>query len=80
MKTNTSSINDNNNNNNSGGKDKEIDAEVDKKKLSGILLYIRNMYKQIWFPSVDEDEEVFVTSGVGTALKNNRRVLHGSLL
>ena len=38
------------------------------------------MYKQICFPSIDGDGEVFVTSGVGRASKNNRRVLQGSVL
>ena len=71
-------MNDNNNNNN-GDEDIEIDVKVDDNKLPGILLYIRSMYKQKWFPSVDKNGEVFVTSGVGRASKNNRRVLQGSV-
>ena len=73
-------MNDNNNNNNGGDEDIEIDVKVADNKLQGILLYIRNMYKQLWFPSISEDGEVFVTSGVGRASKTNRKVLQGSTL
>ena len=38
------------------------------------------MYKQISFPSINEDGEVFVTSGVDRASIANRRVLQGSTL
>ena len=69
-----------NNNNNGGDEDIEIDVKVDDNKLPGILLYIRSMYKQKWFPSVDKNGEVFVTSGVGRASKKNRSVLQGSSL
>ena len=71
-------MNDNNNNNNGGDEDIEIDVKVADDKLPGILLYIRSMYKQIWFPSINEDGEVFVTSGVGRASITNRKVLQGS--
>ena len=67
--TSTGVTNDNNNNKKRRKKkDKKEDAYPDK-GIQGLLLYIRNIYKNQWFPSINNKGEVYTTYGVGTASK-----------
>ena len=61
--------------------------KIDKKKgaypdegLQGLLLYIRNLYKNQWLPSKNNKREVYTTYGVGTASIKNRIVMKGNKL
>lgn len=62
---------------------KKSTKKVNKKKkedLPGIAVYIRELYKEKWFPSIDDDGEVYVTTGVGKAAISNKKLLKGSSL
>ena len=78
----TGAANDNNNNKKRRRKkDKKEDAyPYPDEGLQGLLLYIRNIYKNQWFPSINNKGEVYTTYGVGIASKKNRTVMKGNKL
>ena len=58
----------------------EENNEQDEKLFPGYCSYIRNLYKEAWFPKMNDDGEVYITRGVGKASSKNRKILKGSAL
>lgn len=64
--------------------DKNNNHQVaNKQEITGIDRYIRSLYRSLWFPGVDKDGMVFVSTKQGTkerAATKNRQTLLGQSL